>query len=381
MFYADRPARLILLMERSEAFDSGHSDLFEGLLNSVPGAIAITYAGSIFHINHEFVQLFGYTAEQAIGHNLNDLILPDSCRSEVAGLSATLETEGRVSLETIRRARSGEEIDVSILVAPLTLATGVRGEFITFRDIRQQKLADARLQYSALHDPLTGLPNRALFLDRLRLTMARSDRRAEHSFAVMFLDLDQFKQINDSLGHEAGDALLKEVAQRLSACLRPEDTIARLGGDEFVLLLGDANTAPEAAPRISPHLAQIATRILVSLHAPVALGSTQTSISASIGIALSGSQYQRPEEIIRDADLAMYRAKAKGKHGYEFFDPSMAVMPQFPSLSGTTRPPLVHTPAAVKPDLVPASFVLRSGTVNPSVSPAALSQTLPQVLD
>jgi diguanylate cyclase (GGDEF)-like protein len=178
---------------------------------------------------------------------------------------------------------------------------------------RQQEL-ERSLAFQALHDPLTGLPNRALFGDRLEQALARVGRQGGR-IAVLFVDLDDFKLVNDSLGHEAGDRLLTVVGERLRSCLRPADTAARLGGDEFALLLEDVKGAEEAA--------QIAQRILGSLRAPFALGSHELSVEASVGIALHGGARGRPGAILRTADLALYRVKREGKGGYTVAFPGL----------------------------------------------------------
>jgi PAS domain S-box-containing protein len=181
----------------------------------------------ILRANHEFSRIFGYSSETCLGSTLYDLIVPEGRMHECEMLMHTVETEGRASIETVRRTNTGELMDVSIVVTPVRLGAGRSGHAVTYRDIRKEKQLQARLQHSALHDPLTGLANRMLFLDRLALTMARLRRRPDRNFAVIFLDLDRFKQVNDTWGHAAGDALLLAVAERLRACLRPQDTVAR----------------------------------------------------------------------------------------------------------------------------------------------------------
>jgi diguanylate cyclase (GGDEF)-like protein/PAS domain S-box-containing protein len=179
-------------------------------------------------------------------------------------------------------------------------------------DITERKRTESQLQHDALHDALTGLPNRVLFLDRLEHAMRRDIRRSETGrTAVLFLDLDRFKIVNDSLGHLAGDHLLVEVARRLESALRPGDTVARLGGDEFTVLLEDLADREEAE--------LVADRMLDTLTAPFEVEDRELYLSASIGIALAGGGAQ-PGEVIRDADAAMYRAKAEGKGRHAMFD-------------------------------------------------------------
>jgi diguanylate cyclase (GGDEF)-like protein/PAS domain S-box-containing protein len=182
-------------------------------------------------------------------------------------------------------------------------------------DVTDRKWAEERLVHDALHDPLTGLPNRALFTSLLERSLARLRRRQDHRFAVLFLDMDRFKVVNDSLGHMIGDQLLVEAARRLSRCVRPGDTVARLGGDEFTILLEDIVEPADAT--------RIAERIQEDFGHPVVVGAHEIFTSTSIGIALSDLHYQRPEEVLRDADTAMYRAKSNGRARHEVFDAAM----------------------------------------------------------
>ncbi len=182
-------------------------------------------------------------------------------------------------------------------------------------DITDRKRAEQRLLHDAFHDGLTGLPNRMLFLDRLKHAILRNRRSEEHAFAVMFLDLDRFKVINDSLGHSAGDALLEEVARRLEHSMRPGDTAARLGGDEFAILLEDVSSS-EAALAISERIQQ-------AIAMPLRLNDREMFTTASIGITLYQPGYESAADLIRDADTAMYHAKMRGKACAVVFDPAM----------------------------------------------------------
>lgn len=182
-------------------------------------------------------------------------------------------------------------------------------------DVTERKAAADRALEDALHDPLTRLPNRSLFLDLVRRTFARARRREGHLFAVVFLDLDRFKAVNDGLGHAAGDELLMQVAARLATCLREGDTLARQGGDEFTILLDDVRGQADALT--------VAERVHQALGQPFLLGGHEVFASASLGIALWSAAYSRPEDLLLDADTAMYRAKAQGRARAVFFDASM----------------------------------------------------------
>jgi diguanylate cyclase (GGDEF)-like protein/PAS domain S-box-containing protein len=182
-------------------------------------------------------------------------------------------------------------------------------------DITARKHAEDQVRHDALHDALTGLPNRALFMDRLGQALARTRGRKESQFSVLFIDLDRFKVVNDSLGHLAGDELLIETGRRLLKSVRPEDTVARLGGDEFTVLLEDVPDAGEAA--------RVSARIQRELAIPHLVSNQEIVTTPSIGIAHGKPEYATAEEILRDADLAMYRAKQRGRAGHAEFDPAM----------------------------------------------------------
>jgi len=183
------------------------------------------------------------------------------------------------------------------------------------RSIAERQKSEAQLRHNVFHDWLTGLPNRAFFMERLKSAIAKAKRYKDYLFAVIFIDLDRFKVVNDSLGHMVGDQLLIGTADRLKACLRPEDTVARLGGDEFVILLNNIKSVSDAT--------DVADRIQVRLTLPFNLSGQEVFTSLSAGIALSTTGYHQPEDLLRDADTAMYHAKCLGKARYKIFDPSM----------------------------------------------------------
>ncbi|MBW4515892.1 MAG: EAL domain-containing protein [Timaviella obliquedivisa GSE-PSE-MK23-08B] len=182
-------------------------------------------------------------------------------------------------------------------------------------DITTWKHAEEKLVYEALHDTLTGLPNRIFLMERLRQALQLTKRHSDYLFAVLFIDLDRFKVINDSLGHMIGDQLLIAISHRISNCLRPTDTIARLGGDEFVILLADVKDRDSAT--------RVADRLQEELLLPFNLDGHEVFSAASVGIAFSSVGYDRPDDLLRDADIAMYRAKAHGRARYAIFQPGM----------------------------------------------------------
>ena len=193
------------------------------------------------------------------------------------------------------------------------VAAGCDDVLVIVRNNTERKALERQLAHQAFHDPLTGLPNRALFTDRLEHALTRAPRRGV-LVAVLFLDLDRFKAVNDSLGHDVGDQLLVGIAGLLRACVRGGDTVARLGGDEFTVLLEDL-----AAPGDASHVAE---RIMAAMQKPFALGGQELSVSASLGVALS-TGHGTPDELLRDADAALYRSKNRGKARYEVFDATM----------------------------------------------------------
>lgn len=224
-----------------------------------------------------------------------------------------------IAIEASERKRSQEELrlahnELEIRVGERT-AELAKANVELQAEVTERKIAESKLIYDAFHDSLTGLPNRALFIERLGSSIERSKRFKNYFFAVLFLDLDRFKVVNDSLGHLLGDQLLVGFTRRLEMCLRSIDTVARLGGDEFVILLDDIKDIKDAT--------QIADRIQKELNLPFNLGGHEVFLTTSIGIALSTTGYDQPEEILRDADTVMYRAKALGKARYEVFDKDM----------------------------------------------------------
>ncbi|MFC5568514.1 EAL domain-containing protein [Lysobacter yangpyeongensis] len=212
-------------------------------------------------------------------------------------------------LTALDRKQAQSELEHRVMDRTRELAKAV-GELR--EQIRERERAEQQLMHETMHDSLTGLPNRSFLYEALERSLARMVRNPDHRFAVLFLDLDRFKVINDSVGHLAGDEMLKQAGSRLAACVRPFDVVARLGGDEFAVLLEDVNLPEEAC-----HVAQ---RAIESLSEPMHIDGKELFTSASVGIALGHARYRRAEELLRDADVAMYRAKAHGRQRFEIFD-------------------------------------------------------------
>jgi diguanylate cyclase (GGDEF)-like protein/PAS domain S-box-containing protein len=272
--------------------------------------------GTIRYVSPAIERVLGYSREERVGGNALDLVHPgDVARAR------RLFAEGRsnpgvpLSIEIRMRHKDGSWRYVEVTGTNLLEDPSAGAVVLNSRDVTERKALEEQLQHQAFHDALTGLPNRALFSDRLQHAVSRTQRRGA-KLAVLFMDLDNLKLINDSLGHKAGDELLVGVAERLRTSLRAEDTAARLGGDEFAVLLEDLAHVGEAT--------RAAERIADKLRAPFALGERETFVTASIGVAIGGGTIKLPEELLRDADMAMYRAKHSGKACYAVFEEAMS---------------------------------------------------------
>ncbi|NJL32237.1 MAG: sensor domain-containing diguanylate cyclase [Phycisphaerales bacterium] len=278
-------------------------------------------------INEGFFRLTGMALEDVRGKRVSQAILDpqmdpallESCRNRItSGKSVNLE----VQVRTRDQGRVWVTFDSQGVFDEQGKLTHVIG---MMRDVTERKTTEERLLHMSHHDALTGLPNRVMLQNRLQHALQRHQRLPEHRFALIFLDLDRFKLINDSMGHACGDELLKIMARRLTTVLRPTDTIARnnnpqrtvarLGGDEFVVLLEDINTTTDAI--------RVADRLQHELSSPIVLDGQEVVTTVSMGIALSDLGYSHPEEVLRDADNAMYRAKSQGKARYQVFDQQM----------------------------------------------------------
>jgi diguanylate cyclase (GGDEF)-like protein/PAS domain S-box-containing protein len=260
------------------------------------------------------VAITGYSPEELIGTSPFRLVAAEDRDAVRAYARLVSEREEPATAAYRLRCKDGQLRWLETTARAVRDDAGVRELVSVTRDISERKQAEIELSHAALHDTLTGLPNRALFLDRLGLALRRTERRSG-SVAVLFCDLDRFKVVNDSLGHDAGDRLLVDVAGRIVTALRPADTVARFGGDEFTILCEDIAGEIEAAT--------IAQRIVDVFRDPFLLEDGEVFLATSVGIAIARGNDDRAEDLIRDADAAMYRAKERGKGRYEIFDEAM----------------------------------------------------------
>lgn len=284
--------------------------------SSEDAIIGKTLDGIITSWNAGAERLYGYTPGEIIGKPITMLAPPDR-EDEIPEILRRLRRGERVEqLETVRVRKDGGLVDVSVSISPiLDPSSRPVGATSIARDISARKDFERRLLHEALHDALTDLPNRSYFVERASEALQRARRDREYRFAVLFLDFDGFKRVNDTLGHAVGDRFLREVATRLRQCVRPDDVVARLGGDEFTLLV-DGIGGPGDVERAIAHIQQ-------ALSLPVTVDGRDIPASASIGAALSEERYHDAEDLLRDADLAMYHAKQERRGAYRIFDLAM----------------------------------------------------------
>ncbi len=282
--------------------------------NSSDGIVAIDAAGKVQYASPAVERILGYSPEElALTWDL-DMIHPDEQGQARRMFATTLAEPGTAVAEVRVRHQNGDWRDIEMIGTNLLDQPSIGALVVNFRDITERKELERQLVHQAFHDNLTGLPNRALFMDRLNHALLWSGRH-DRLLAILFLDLDRFKVVNDSLGHVAGDQLLRVIAGRIRECVRPEDTVARLGGDEFVILMEDIDGI-DTAVRTADQIAGV-------LDAPVRLDGQEVFVTASIGIAANTPEHASGTALLRDADVALYRAKDGGRARCEIFDPSM----------------------------------------------------------
>ncbi len=288
----------------------------------------ITDADSrILKVNDTFTRITGYTEVEVVGRNPR--LLSSGLHNEAfyCRLWRSVLRTGSWQGEVWNRRKNGEVFPEWLTLSAVRNAAGTTTHFVaTLSDLTERKAAEQEIHQLAFFDPLTGLPNRRLMIDRLEVALKDSYRNGQFG-ALLFLDLDRFKQVNDTLGHHAGDQLLQEVAQRLEGVLRDTDTVARLGSDEFAVLLHDLGTEEEEVAVIAE---RVANKLLAVMQAPMRLGEERPgeerlSVSVSIGLTLYRDHETTLDDILQQADMALFQAKAAGRNALAFFDPAMQV--------------------------------------------------------
>ena len=300
-----------------EELKESESRFHSAFTHAAIGMALVSTEGKFIQANRAFCEMLGRNATELLAATLTELVNAE----DVSALVSPVEKLKKGDLQTVHTEIRGLHRDGSDVWMSLNISLARDWQFRTHnlivqaQDVSARRRAEAELYHNAYHDNLTQLSNRVHFDEQLNRAIARVQRHPEQRFAVMYLDFDRFKMVNDSLGHKAGDELLVNVAKRLKAMLRETDVLARLGGDEFAILVEDLNRQRDAV--------DLAERIHKELTKPVLLGTMEVAITASIGITFSTNNYQSSDQIIRDADIAMYKAKSKGKGQYAIFDSSL----------------------------------------------------------
>jgi diguanylate cyclase (GGDEF)-like protein/PAS domain S-box-containing protein len=289
-------------------------ELYRAVVRQISEGIILVEPGNkqILEANSAYCSLLGYSSEEILGLKIYDLV---AVEPEIIDSIIRRIVQDRLDLtqESIHRRKDGSLVNVEVSVSIVCYSAK---EVICYavRDITERKRSEEMLRYQACHDLLTDLGNRSLFNEQLHKAIANA-QRYNHNFAIMFLDLDRFKNINDTLGHDIGDKLLQSLAQRLKSCLRAGDTLARWGGDEFTLLLSQINQPGDAA--------QVATKILTALKQPFPILEYQLNLNLSIGIALYPQDGKTPETLLKNADIALYRIKEEGGGNYQYYNSAL----------------------------------------------------------
>jgi len=287
---------------------------------SQEGIFVTDTAGKILNVNRSFTAITGFSAEEAIGQTPSLMRSGRHGPEFYAAMRVAIASAGAWSGEIWNRRKDGSIFPEWLTITAVKTEAGEVTHFVsTLTDITQRKAAEEEIRHLAFYDPLTRLPNRRLLLDRLQQALLTC-QRTHHQGALMFIDLDNFKLVNDSLGHDQGDLLLQEMGRRLVTTVREGDTVARLGGDEFVVVLEDLS--PQA-PKAARQAEEVAEKMLHTLAAPVALADQEVKTSCSVGVVLFANDAVRTEDLMKHADLAMYQAKESGRNTVRFFDPEM----------------------------------------------------------
>ncbi|MDO8465389.1 MAG: diguanylate cyclase [Gallionella sp.] len=307
--------QMVTNLKRTKGELEESQDQLQSIIRNVmDGIITINESGEIQGFNPAAEQIFGYSQQEVLGKNVK-MLMPEPDRNKHDGyISRYLSTgQGKIlgvrGREVIAVRRNGEQFPMELSASEMILG-GQRYFIGIIRDITERKLVEEKLAYFAHHDYLTELPNRILFLNRLEHSTLLA-KRNKYKVAVFYLDLDGFKKVNDTLGHDAGDRLLKEVSGRLKEVIRASDMVARVGGDEFTFILINIGSYENAS--------QMANKIIVALSEPFELKGQQCHVGGSIGISIYPDDAQDIEALIRQADEAMYVVKQSGKNAHKFY--------------------------------------------------------------
>jgi len=292
-------------------------EYFRNAFDNAAGMAVINPDGHWMQVNDSLCSMLGYSKEELLSLGFQAITHPGDLGNDLGNLYRLLEKKiPNYQLEKRYCHKSGTTVWVLQSASLVHDADGQpRHVIFQIQDISDRKKAEESIHHAAFHDALTGLPNRTLFSDRLSMAVERAKRSSEYKYAVIFVDLDRFKIVNDSLGHNQGDKLLVDLALRLESCMRSMDTVARLGGDEFAVLVDGIESVDDAT--------QLSERIQNCLSEPFMLDGHKFFSTASMGIAYSETGYSQPEDVLRDADTAMYLAKSNGKARYEVFNSSL----------------------------------------------------------
>ena len=312
-------AQVALALEGATVAEDLHerqsAERFRSLVQNSSDVIALLAPDLTIRYHTPSVErVLGYGEDELVGARLTELLEPDAAErlpaffADVVGLPGT-----PLPRDLPLRRKDGTICQLESVFNNLLDEANIAGVVVTARDVTERRALEDQLAHQAFHDSLTGLANRLLFADRVQHALDRGVRR-QNLFAVLFVDLDDFKTVNDSLGHAAGDELLVAVARRIQSCMRPEDSCARLGGDEFAVMIENISTTDGAEI--------VARRMLEAMAEPLSIFGSEVTVQGSVGIAL-GTGEQTTSEIMRSADLAMYRAKGEGKGRYALYEPAM----------------------------------------------------------
>ncbi|BBD06770.1 PAS domain S-box protein [Desulfovibrio ferrophilus] len=300
---------------RAEQESQRQTAYFQQLYENSPQGIAIVDNDErIQSTNKGFETIFGYNSDQTTGVALNEIIAPPDA-TDAMEISTRLARGEFIITETVRQHKDGSSVDVALIAYPILIDGQRQGSYAIYTDITERKKAERQLIHQAYHDKLTGLPNRSMLQERIGHAMERAKRDKSYNFQLLYMGLDRFKVVNDSLGHVVGDQLIMATAHRLVDTMRGVDTICRVGGDEFAILLEEDVSADSALTATQ--------RLQASIRRPINTGEQEIHITASIGVIMGPPGHERPDFMLRDAEIALHQAKQKGADHVEVFQASM----------------------------------------------------------